>query len=213
MLEDLPVLVGGTLEFWEAVVNVGWIEVSANGLTIPEFDKYLSKSGKARVQAKERQAAYRNDSKLSRSQRYENVTTEQNRTEHINNPLPLSKKSKPSKASPKKPTVEIPPTLAGEKFAEAWARWVRYRSERRKPLTPSTASKHLAKAERMGVDVAVEAIDRAIDRSYEAFFAPDSKPDLFSGSAPVVRDVDAEKAALLKHSMEMEERRANAQRN
>lgn len=66
--------------------------------------------------------------------------------------------------------AEIPLILFTDKFKAAWARWLQYRKELRKPLTPSTQTIHLEKLAPVGVEEAILRIDNAIERSWQVPF-------------------------------------------
>ena len=67
-LSELPGLIPETDErFWQVVAEVGWLRVTASGLTIPHWERWLGRSAKNRLKATERQ-------RLSRSERDKNVT-------------------------------------------------------------------------------------------------------------------------------------------
>lgn len=69
--------VGPDCDFYLAVIQAGWLSQRANGLVIPNFDNWLGRSAKSRLENTVRQ-------RLSRSCRAESVTTEQNNTEQNN---------------------------------------------------------------------------------------------------------------------------------
>ena len=110
----------GTPGLTAALEAVGWLEVTERGVILPEFDRYLGKGGKKRVQTNQRVANLRQ----KRSERYQNgdggnaagvtksVTTEQKRTEQ--------KKEEPNGSS----TSAVPPTkrLEFSEWDSAFAR-------------------------------------------------------------------------------------------
>lgn len=63
-------------------------------------------------------------------------------------------------------------TLITPAFQTAWQSWCKYRRERRKPLTPSTIKRQIAKLERMGHDKAIEAIETSISNGWTGLFEP-----------------------------------------
>lgn len=68
----------GAHGFGQALVDAGWLVVSADGLEIPNYDRHLSKGSKTRVLATERKNRSRNShtsvTEMSRSERDETVT-------------------------------------------------------------------------------------------------------------------------------------------
>jgi len=63
-------------------------------------------------------------------------------------------------------------TLCTDAFRDAWARWVRYRRELRKPLRPSTIQAQIRTLETFGHDGAVAAIEQSIVNGWQGLFAP-----------------------------------------
>lgn len=104
-LEDLPEVIGGTLDFWRAVAAAGWLDITPDGLALPEFDKYLDRAAKARLQDSERKRRVR---KMSGSQPDKNRTTEQNSTEQ-NKKEEERDSSEPGKAGSKPPPSSSSP--------------------------------------------------------------------------------------------------------
>jgi hypothetical protein len=71
---------------------------------------------------------------------------------------------------------DLPDVLNNDVFLEAWADWVRHRSEIRKPLKPTTIKKQLKKLAAMGVVRAVAAIEHSIANGYQGLFEPKTPP-------------------------------------
>ncbi|GIV53330.1 MAG: hypothetical protein KatS3mg038_3851 [Candidatus Kapaibacterium sp.] len=75
-----------TPEFLLALEQVGWLNIDSKGLTVPKFERWMGKSAKSRLQARDRKRAERtvdgdaHVTQMSRSQRDKNVTTEEKRT-------------------------------------------------------------------------------------------------------------------------------------
>ncbi|GIV52666.1 MAG: hypothetical protein KatS3mg038_3187 [Candidatus Kapaibacterium sp.] len=90
-----------TPEFLLALEQVGWLNIDSKGLTVPKFERWMGKSAKSRLQARDRKRAERTVdgdahvtqmsrsqrdknvtpvTQMSRSQRDKNVTTEEKRT-------------------------------------------------------------------------------------------------------------------------------------
>lgn len=66
----------------------------------------------------------------------------------------------------------LPPELDTPEFREAWKRWVAYRREKRKPLTPSTVQQQLADMAKWGAAAAVQSILTAIRNGWQGVFEP-----------------------------------------
>jgi hypothetical protein len=94
------VCAGVPANFWDAVVQVGWITETAEGVDIVNFDRYMGNSAKNRLKETRRKQKYRHKrdkvrpasakrpglvgtepGQMSRVSRDEAGTTEQNRTE------------------------------------------------------------------------------------------------------------------------------------
>jgi hypothetical protein len=90
VMSSIIAATGGTEAFWNAVIDVGWLEISEDNLTIPNWDRWLGKSAKQRLQANLRKKQWRERQenpvpKKERLQRSKTVATEQNST---SSPLP-----------------------------------------------------------------------------------------------------------------------------
>jgi len=84
----LSAVVGGDENFWSAVVESGWLKID-DGILVPRFDRWLSKSGKRRLKDLQRKKLNRNfDSEKTSAKRPQKFhkkkdvlrTTEQNIT-------------------------------------------------------------------------------------------------------------------------------------
>jgi len=81
-LADLVDLIPGTDDrFWLAVCQVGWLEVTTEGLRVPHFERWMGQSAKRRLMDSRRKRAVRN---LSASQADKNGTTVQDRRDKKN---------------------------------------------------------------------------------------------------------------------------------
>ncbi len=82
-------------------------------------------------------------------------------------------KAKKPKASPSEP-VPIPKSLDVPEFQEAWADWLAYRRQIRKPLALMTQHQKLEGIQKFGVRSCVEAIRDAISSGWIGFFPKES---------------------------------------
>jgi DNA-binding MarR family transcriptional regulator len=57
-----------------------------------------------------------------------------------------------------------------DKSNEAWGRWVKYRKEIRKPLSPSTTKSQIAKLNAQAPHTRAEIIDRSIENGWQGLF-------------------------------------------
>src|SRR5580765_499306 len=74
-----------------------------------------------------------------------------------------------------KKTYELPSALAD--LADTWAEWLRYKRERRNPMTPTTCKLQVAKLLTMGVERGRAALLLAMERGWQGFG--------FNGHAPL----------------------------
>ena len=80
------------------------------------------------------------------------------------------------KRSPKKTALPtIPSELNQPIFTTAWQEWIQHRSELRKKLTPSTATKQLQMLSPMGADHAAAVLNHSITKGWQGLF-PDDVP-------------------------------------
>jgi hypothetical protein len=100
MIDDLV----GATGFASALLDVGWLRVRNGSLAVPNFDRHLSESAKKRALSGKRQAKKRHAevTKMSRSERDENVTREEKRREERDTSNDVSGREPPTRDGPKK---------------------------------------------------------------------------------------------------------------
>jgi len=85
------------------------------------------------------------------------------------------------RGEPKKPSVsydalvesgDIPANLANPDFAKAWGEFLAFRAERRKKVTPRSASMLLKKLSQWGNALAIESIEQSIANGWQGVFEP-----------------------------------------
>ena len=64
-------------------------------------------------------------------------------------------------------------TLRTDRFLAAWAEWVEYRREARKPLAAATVGKQIRELEAYGHDHAIASIENSIRNGWAGLFKPD----------------------------------------
>jgi hypothetical protein len=118
--------------FWDAVVQVGWITETPEGVDIVNFDYYLGNSAKNRLKETRRKQKYRHKrdkvhpastkrsglartepGQMSRVSRDEAGTTEQNRTEQNTPLLPPSGGSEGGASEKEDPDADLPLFVSG----------------------------------------------------------------------------------------------------
>ena len=76
----LVALVGADAHFWDAVVRAGWLQITGDGLRIPNADSWITKGAKARLanskRQKKRRANVTNKARQKRDHRTEENSTD-----------------------------------------------------------------------------------------------------------------------------------------
>jgi len=67
-------------------------------------------------------------------------------------------------------TVVFPEKLNTPEFTTTWQQWVKYRTERRRPLTPLTIDRQLKKLAEYSVVEAIAAIEKSIESGWQGLF-------------------------------------------
>ena len=80
----------------------------------------------------------------------------------------------PRKEETKELDLKIPFMFDSIEFNDAWDRWCNYRIEKKKKLTPSTASMQLKKLEAVGEARAIKMIDYSITNGWTGLFEDQS---------------------------------------
>lgn len=112
-----------------------------------------------------------------------------------NTPLPPVNRGESSKSTRKKrgkplvPLPDIPPNLDTSAFREVWDKWLKYRRERNKTVTPMSASMTFEKLEEMGVANAIIAIRESIANNWTGIFAPKTPGGIPIGKPKTIDDV------------------------
>lgn len=78
--------------------------------------------------------------------------------------------------------MDLPPNLQTDEFREAWEMWAQHRREKKCSLTPTSAKMQLKKFSQFGPEIAIKAIEQAIEKGWQGCFpekiqAEVSKPD------------------------------------
>jgi hypothetical protein len=82
---------------------------------------------------------------------------------------PAAQSSKPEPATPE---PAIPPILDTPKFREAWAKWLRYNEEIKRPLPRASMEEQLDALRRLGSELAAVSIRRAIANGWKTLVHP-----------------------------------------
>lgn len=91
----------------------------------------------------------------------------------IRHPSPLGiHKGSPTKAIPLRQSQDVVLPFNSEPFQTAWNEWQKYRSEKKKKLTPTTVKMQLSKLNDMGEANAIMAINESITNGWIGLFEP-----------------------------------------
>lgn len=210
----------GVPGFAEAMLQVGWLEKDGGFLTIPRFDRHMSKSAKRRALDAERKRNIRAGA-----------------DEKTSSKRPLSKRTKrgPEKrreekkqttpCSPPKPKpddwAQVQPLVAGtdldcERFRVVWEGWAKDRRDRGSKLTSQAVKRQIGRLLGWGLDGAVASIEQSIEAGWKGLFEPkgDAKPlkkDRFhEGFTRRAEEQAAERQADYKAALAEDERRKAA---
>jgi hypothetical protein len=147
----------GIKNFGEAMVSVGWISQDETGLRIPNFERHNSQSAKKRALTSNRVSQHR--AKKCNA----NVT------------LGALQKRYQSKSKNKNIIPPFPPSLKTPEFQQAWEDWIRFRQEKKKPLTPTCVKEQFSFLENLGPVKGIESIRNSIRNGWQGLFEPDPK--------------------------------------
>ena len=188
----------GKQNFASAMVKVGWLQFDGDQMTVPNFERHLSKGAKTRAETAIRVAECK---KRKREERYsgnEPVTKKalpEKRREDMNTDMGDSKKS-PSivKAQPK---TEFPEELDTPEFRATWAEWIAHRIEIKKPMKPLGAKKLLKSLAEGGERKAIESINQSIANGWQGVFEVKAgsiggQKDMFAGLRAFMEETDDE---------------------
>lgn len=166
----LSLLIEDTTEvFWAAVRDVGWLIETADGIEIPNFERWMGSTAKKRWHDAEH--AWNKRHSLTANCDTEPTTgPTANRQECDKKPTSAHKAK--AKAKSNKEPPNIPPELDHPQFREAWEKWKQHRAEKRKPLTPTSTAQQFAELAKLGLERAVAAIEHSIAQGYQGIFEP-----------------------------------------
>ncbi|MCC6419527.1 MAG: hypothetical protein IT429_14940 [Gemmataceae bacterium] len=170
---DLPAVIPETDgAFWLAVVQAGWLAVAPDGLTIPNFDRWMGRNAKSRLKEREKKRQQRAVPKLSPKSGDKTGTTRQDKTRQKRNTPP--------------PPPEVPACIDTPEFRAAWDRWLTYRRGRRLTCRAETLQEQLALLASLGPARAVASLTESIRNGWQGVFPPKGgrngqAGDLFAG--------------------------------
>ncbi len=187
--------------FAQAMIDIGWLDVSDGWVTIPHFDRWNGATAKKRAKDAIRQREHRSlpkekrDSVTKTSQKKcdKSVTLEKEKEKEKEKykeeetpyipPFELSAddQQKSKKQREKRPThehgsVQIPEGLMTPGFQSAWGRWIEYRSAINHPYKVRHSEEgQLLWCLKKGPDRATACIEESIRQGWQGVFDPDDK--------------------------------------
>ena len=159
--------------FPELLRDVGWLNYDNSNcrpvMTIPNFDRHLSKGAKERGLAAIRKKKSRLDSVPEKSQKKRDKNVTRYTLLFSNSSLNSSSKKGVSDAD----VIAVPEELSTPEFKSAWALWERHRADRKSPLTPTSVDRQIAKLAKLGHAKAIATIEHTIEKGWLGLFEPD----------------------------------------
>lgn len=194
----------GKQNFASAMVKVGWLQFDGDQMTVPNFERHLSKGAKTRAETAIRVAECK---KRKRDERYsgnESVTKKalpEKRREDMNTGKGVQKSPATVKAQPK---TEFPEELDTPEFRAIWAEWIAHRTEIKKPMKPLGAKKLLKSLTEGGQRKAIESINQSIANGWQGVFEVKAgsiggHKDMFAGLREFMEETDDEGRVLKRN--------------
>ena len=140
----------GARGFCALLIEQGWLNVTDKGLTIPNYDRHMSKNAKRRAQTQKRMKRLRDAPKRTTAS-------------------PEKRREEKSKKKPPTP-LELVLPFPSEAFKAAWAEFDEHRRKLNKPWTTLAAKKILNRLKGYGHDGALESINYSIEGGYPGVY-------------------------------------------
>jgi len=161
----------GVTGFTKAIESAGWLVRNGHGITIPNFDNWMSQSAKTRLKTQQRVNKHRVKPCNAPTVTKALLQDSTGQYSKKNPPTPLRGDSWQDVSG----MLNGSPLKDSPDFKLAWSAWVAYRKEARKPLTRSTIKSQLKKLAGMGTAKAVASINRSIECGWTGLFDPDQR--------------------------------------
>lgn len=170
-----------------ALVAVGWIDVSDKGVQIVRFDDHISESAKRRASNTSRQRKLRGRAPVAQPARQERdepptkaLPREEKRREEETPPFPPSgggKKNSPEVVDPsgqpiRREVFPIPAGIDTPAFRTAWDRWKRHSASKGNRFSLESYEAQMRLLEGLGEARAIAALNSSIERNYTAIVEP-----------------------------------------
>lgn len=165
------------IDHWaENLQHVGWLVVEPQCLVMPDFETWMGRSAKRRMQETRRKKNARKTCPQNvRTHADKMRTTGQDRTGQKNTPLP-----------------PLPEALDCAEFRAAWDDWLRHRKEIGHPVKATHAATLLKQCAVWGVSRAVAAITHTITMGWQGLREPDTNGRRVDAK-PVLHSADVAK--------------------
>jgi len=152
--------------FAAEMVNIGWLEVTGDGVRYPRYEEHNGSTAKRRALDQRRSSAAASPASTADCPHGVRIAADKKRTreEKKEQGRTKTKKAKPSSSE------ALPPELDTPSFRAAWKLWEQHRREIKKTLTPTTRTKQLEMLEAAGVDTAISIIDKSIESGWTGLF-------------------------------------------
>lgn len=174
----------------QAMVSVGWLEVTTEGLTAIEFLKHNGQTAKRRASESVRKMSARNADKRPQNVRSESRQNaglekrrEEKKKEDIKTPLAPVGGTDASKPTPTKPQLAELPLPHSEQFAQTWEEWIEYRKSRRLTLGPATLARQLKDLASLSEASAIQCVEDSIRNGWQGLFPEKYRQNANTGNA------------------------------
>ena len=167
----------GAQGFAHAMIEAGWLTVTKSGVSIPNFDRHISQSAKARALTAIRAQRSRNARTVTKA-----LPEKRREEKNIKTPLPPTEKPTAWDAACAAMKTD---RLKTDAFREAWESWSRDRRARGLALTDEAVALQIRDMESWGPRRAIAAIELTIAKGWkglrEAEGVGDGKPTVQPG--------------------------------
>jgi hypothetical protein len=168
---------GDASTFVDSLVDSGWLDrVVKYRLTIHDWVDHCERWVKLRAKKLQIKLIGTSTRSIERVEKRKNASTAVGVKDHKDQKETKDHKDqKETKDHKDQETNHLPPNLKTDRFVSVWSRWVGYRKEIKKPLTPTAVAQQLADLASWGEPLAVQAIESSIRNSWQGLFDPREK--------------------------------------
>jgi hypothetical protein len=157
--------VSGVAGFADSMTAVGWLVQRNGSLVFPNFNRHNGETAKQRaLTAKRMQKSRANNAPEEVA---ETLRNERNKS---------ATRGEKSRGEVTPNGVKDPPTplpFASAAFADAWAKWVQHRKEKRAKLTPTSIKQQFADFTSWGEERSIAAILHSVKKGWTGIFEPE----------------------------------------